>query len=90
MSLQDRLDQAFGSLAHDQAPAWKPTSQNICRSGPITADAAGSSDEEFEERRRREIIPGAPRRRRWRRRRQSRRCHPLALPPALKPSFGTC
>ena len=62
MSLQDRLDQAFGALQHDaeQPPAWKPSSQQIFRSGLPIPDAAGaSSDEEYEELQRRTVVPGA-------------------------------
>ncbi|KAI3438062.1 hypothetical protein D9Q98_000505 [Chlorella vulgaris] len=67
-SLQERLDAAFGSLAtglpsssetaqEASRSAWKPSAQQVFRSGPID-DANSSDDEEYEEKRRREALPG--------------------------------
>jgi len=57
--LQQRLDAAFGALgAGAEAPAWKPSQQQIFRSGAPVNDG-NSSDEEYEERQRRETVPGA-------------------------------
>ncbi|KAI7835900.1 hypothetical protein COHA_010203 [Chlorella ohadii] len=56
--LQQRLDAAFGALgAGAEAPAWKPSQQQIFRSGAPVNDG-NSSDEEYEERQRRETVPG--------------------------------
>lgn len=56
--LQQRLDAAFGALAGGgEAPAWKPSQQQIFRSGAPVNDG-NSSDEEYEERQRRETMPG--------------------------------
>lgn len=58
-NLQERLDKAFGALnpITDQ-PAWKPSAQQIFRSGIPRDDAGASSDEEYEEKQRRESVPG--------------------------------
>lgn len=57
--LQQRLDAAFGALGGGgEAPAWKPSQQQIFRSG-APVNGGNSSDEEYEERQRRETMPGA-------------------------------
>lgn len=56
--LQQRLDAAFGALGGGgEAPAWKPSQQQIFRSG-APVNGGNSSDEEYEERQRRETMPG--------------------------------
>jgi len=96
-SLQDRLEKAFGALTRpDDQPAWKPSQQQIFRSGAGVADADGSSDEEYRERQRREAVPGELRGlggateaqyERWKLPRQS--SLPLPPPPAPPPSAAT-
>ena len=58
-NLQERLDKAFGALnSITDQPAWKPSAQQIFRSGAPPDDVAASSDEEYEEKQRRESVPG--------------------------------
>ena len=59
--LQARLDAAFGALTQPKQgqPAWRPSQEQVFRTGAGIQDDGASSDEEYEEKMRRESVPGA-------------------------------